>query len=98
MPKRKIIMTLQMIKFGNILNSRPAGLEAVLRAKQVINGSNDPEGIVLDFSEIEVLTPSFADEFVKGLKEIYQDKKITFKGIEQNQVTKDTLSAIGLLK
>lgn len=87
-----------MIKFGNILNSRPAGHEAALRAKQIINGSNDPEGIVLDFSGIEVLTPSFADEFVKGLKEIYQDKNITYKGIEQNQVTKDTLSAIGLLK
>ena len=90
-------MTLQMIKFGNILNSRPAGHEAVLRAKQIINGLNDPEGIVLDFSGVEVLTPSFADEFIKGLKEIYQDKKITFKGIENNQVTKDTLTALGLI-
>lgn len=90
-------MILQMIKFGNILNSRPEGHEAVLRAKQIINGSNDPEDIVLDFSNVEVLTPSFADEFVKGLKGIYPDKKITFKGIEDNPVTKDTLSAIGLI-
>lgn len=87
-------MILQMVKFGNILNSRPAGREAVLRAKQIINGSNDPEDIVLDFSGVEVLTPSFADEFVKGLKEIYQDKKIVFEGITNNPVIKDTLTAL----
>ena len=91
-------MVLQMVKFGKILNSRPAGHEAVLRAKQIVNGSNDPEGIVLDFSEVEVLTPSFAEEFVKGLKAIYQDKKITFKGITDDTVTKDSLAALGFLQ
>ena len=90
-------MVLQMIKFGNILNSRPSGREAVLRAKQIINGSNNPEGIVLDFTGVEVLTPSFADEFVRGLKEIYSDKNITYKDANSNPVTKDTLTAIGLI-
>lgn len=90
-------MTLQMIKFGNILNSRPTGREAVLRARQIINGSNESEGIVLDFSGVEVLTPSFADEFVKGLKEIYPDKKIIFEGITDNFVINDTLKALGLI-
>lgn len=88
---------LQMVKFGNILNSRPAGREAVLRAKQIINGSNDPEGIILDFSGVEVLTPSFADEFIKGLQEIYVDKKISFQGIENNAVIKDTLTALNVV-
>ena len=91
-------MTLQMIKFGNILNSRPAGREAVLRAKQIINGSNDAEGIILDFSEVQVLTPSFADEFINGLKELYQNKKITFKGVTNNTINNDTLSALGFLQ
>lgn len=90
-------MKLQMIKFGNILNSRPAGQEAVLRAKQIVNGSNDSEGIVVDFSDVEILTPSFADEFVKGLKEIYKDKKITFEGITTNSVINDTLKTLGLI-
>lgn len=90
-------MVLQMVKFGNILNSRPAGREAVLRAKQIINGSNDPEGIVLDFSSVQVLTPSFADEFVKGLQDTYKDKNIKFEGIESNSVVKDTLTALGLI-
>lgn len=90
-------MTLQMIKFGNILNSRPAGREAGLRAKQIINGSNESEDVVLDFSNVEVLTPSFADEFVKGLKEIYPDKNIKFEGFTEDSVTKDTLAALNFI-
>ncbi len=90
-------MVLQMIKFGNILNSRPAGREAVLRAKQIINGSSDSGGIMLDFSSVEILTPSFADEFIKGLKEIYKDKKVTFEGIDNNPVIEDTLTTLGFI-
>ena len=89
-------MMLQMVKFGNILNSRPAGREAALRAKQIINGSNG-EGIILDFSNVEVLTPSFADEFVTGLKEIYKDRNIKLQGFETNQVIRDTLIALKLI-
>lgn len=88
-------MTLQMIKFGNILNSRPAGQEALLRAKQIINGSNDPEGIILDFSGVEVLTPSFADQFITGLKELYKNKAMKLQAFENNPVLKDTLSTLG---
>ncbi len=84
-----------MIKFGNVLNSRPAGREAVLRAKQIINGSNDSEGIILDFSGIEILTPSFADEFITGIKAFYQNKTIKFQNFESNPVLNDTLSALG---
>jgi hypothetical protein len=91
-------MVLEMVKFGNILNSRPAGHEAVLRAKQIVNGSNDTNGIILDFSAVEVLTPSFAEEFINGLKAIYQNTKITYKGITDNTVTKDSLTALGFLQ
>lgn len=86
---------IQMKKFGIILNSRPAAKEAVLRVKQIVNGSK--EDIILDFSDVDILTPSFADEFVRGLKEMYKDKKIEFQGIEQNEVIKDTLKAVKAL-
>lgn len=86
---------IQMKKFGKILNSRPAAKEAVLRVKQILNGSR--EDIALDFSDVEILTPSFADEFVRGLKEMYKDKKIEFQGIEQNELIKDTLKAVKAL-
>lgn len=88
-------MVLQMIKFGKILNSRPAGREAVLRVKQIINGSNDDKDIVLDFSSVELLTPSFADEFISGLKDLYKNKTVKLQGFENNPVIKDTLFALG---
>lgn len=89
------MITIQLKKFGKILNSRPAAKEAVLRVKQIINGSE--EGIILDFSEVDILTPSFADEFVSGLRSTYKDKKIEFNGIEENKLIKDTLEAVKAL-
>ena len=86
-----------MKKFGNILNSRPAAMEAVLRAKQIINGSDVSEPIILDFVEVEVLTPSFADEFVSGIKKNYQNRKIIIQGYANNLVLRETLSALQLI-
>ena len=90
-------MLLEMKKFGNILNSRPAGMEAVLRAKQIINGSDISDPIILDFVEVEVLTPSFADEFISGIKNNYQNRKIIIQGYDNNTVLKETLSALQLI-
>ena len=90
-------MLLEMKKFGNILNSRPAGMEAVLRAKQIIKGSDVSEPIVLDFIEVEVLTPSFADEFISGIRKNYQNRKIIIQGYTNNLVLKETLSALHLI-
>lgn len=90
-------MLLEMKKFGNILNSRPTGMEAVLRAKQIINGSDVSEPIILDFVGVEVLTPSFADEFVSGIKKNYQNRKIIIQGYANNLVLKETLSALRLI-
>ena len=90
-------MLLEMKKFGNILNSRPAGMEAVLRAKQIINGSDVSDPIILDFAGVEVLTPSFADEFVSGIKNNYQNRKIIIQGYTNNLVLKETLSALQLI-
>ena len=85
-----------MIKFGTILNSRPAGREAILRAKQILHGATDTE-IQLDFSRVEVLTPSFADEFIKGLKNECADKKVTFMEFEKSSVIKETLSFLSFI-
>lgn len=87
--------TIEMRKFGKVLNSRPAAKEAVLRVKQIVNGNEGD--IVLNFVGVDILTPSFADEFVKGLKEIYSDKKIEFQGMEQNVVIRETLSAVNAI-
>lgn len=90
-------MILEMRKFGNVLNSRPAGREAVLRAKQIINGSAEADVVVLDFSGVELLTPSFADEFIKGLKQLYENNEIKLEGYEENKVIQETLAALNFI-
>jgi len=52
--------------------SRPAGREAFLMAKAyVFNEVKPNDDIVLDFTEIKVLAPSWADEFITGIKKSY---------------------------
>ncbi len=64
-------MRVDVSKFGKVLISRPAGREAFLaaRAYSIPKEGNDP--IELDFTNVEVLTPSWADEFVRGLEEAF---------------------------
>jgi STAS-like domain of unknown function (DUF4325) len=91
-------MRFEMKKFGIILNSRPAGQEAVLRVKQIANGIGNNE-LVFDFSGVEVLTPSFADEFFSGLRESFKDKNIVIKaeGYAGNTVIEDVLKQFSLI-
>lgn len=68
-------MTLAIDKFGQILMSRPAGKEAFLMAKAYILDSLKPSEILsLDFANVKVLAPSWADEFITGLKKNYKNK------------------------
>jgi len=73
-----------MRKFGTVLNSRPAGREALLAIRPTLPPSQIPgqpslnlpgnqmdETIDLDFDGVEVLTPSFAEEFVSELHKQY---------------------------
>jgi len=65
-------MTVDIINFGDMLLSRPAGREAFLMAKAyVFKGINENDDIILDFNKIKVLTPSWADEFITGIKSEY---------------------------
>ncbi len=65
-------MRIELKKFGKVLTSRPAGKEAFLAIRPIL----DPNASVIeiDFSGIISLTPSWADEFLTGLKEIYKEK------------------------
>jgi hypothetical protein len=60
--------------FGDFLMSRPAGREAFLMAKAyVFKEIKENDEIVLDFSGIKVLAPSWADEFITGIKNEYSN-------------------------
>ncbi|MEK7619921.1 MAG: DUF4325 domain-containing protein [Patescibacteria group bacterium] len=61
-------MKLQMEKFGTILISRPAGREAALAALAYSIPKEGNEEIVLDFTNVQVLTPSWTDEFLQTLE------------------------------
>jgi len=62
-------MLVKIINFGDILMSRPAGREAFLMAKAyVFKELSKSDDIILDFDEVKVLAPSWADEFIAGIK------------------------------
>lgn len=68
-------MVLQINKFGDILISHPAGKEAFLMTKTyILNEAKPDETITLDFSDVKVLAPSWADEFITNLKSNYPNK------------------------
>jgi len=65
-------MIIQINNFGDVLMSRPAGREAFLMAKAYIfKEIKENEEITLDFDNIKVLAPSWADEFITGIKSDY---------------------------
>ena len=63
-------MTVQISKFGDFLMSHPAGKDASLLAESRLFKSLDSdEEIILDFADVKVLTPSWAEEFIYGFQE-----------------------------
>jgi len=67
-------MKVDIINFGDVLISRPAGREAFLMAKAyVFREIKENDDIILDFNGIKVLTPSWADEFISGIKSEYSN-------------------------
>ncbi|MDR0486132.1 MAG: STAS-like domain-containing protein [Elusimicrobiota bacterium] len=71
-------MTIKISKFGTLLLSRADGREAFLAAKAYSIKAEDKE-IILDFSEVEVLTPSWAGEFINGIKQDFANIPIKYE-------------------
>lgn len=68
-------MKLEMHKFGDVLMSRPAGKEAFALAKAYIfSALKSNEQILLDFAHVKVLAPSWADEFITGIKSTFPNE------------------------
>lgn len=85
-------MRLELKKFGAVLSSRPSGRDAWLSAKAYILPKDGEEKIEVDFSGVEVLTPSWADEFITPLKKEFGDQTILFPS--DNPTVKATLETI----
>ena len=86
-------MNILIKNFGEVLTSRPAGKEAILMAESyVFNKLNSTEDIVLDFENVKVLSPTWFDEFFKGLKKSHSNN-ISFLNTENSSV-KATLKTV----
>ena len=67
-------MVIPISNFGDVLMSRPAGREAFLMAKAyVFKEIKETDDIILDFDGVKVLAPSWADEFISGIKSEYSN-------------------------
>lgn len=69
-------MRLELKKFGANLSSRPAGKEAYLGAKAYSLPKNKEEKIEVDFTGVQVFTPSWADEFITPLLADYHGQVV----------------------
>lgn len=71
-------------KFGATLVSRPAGKEAWAAFQPALREVLADETIEVDFEGVNVLTPSWADEFLTPLKQRY--KKVVLTNTKNSSV------------
>lgn len=64
-------MLIELKKFGDILTSREAGKEALAAFSPTLNSLDEDEKITIDFQDVSVLTPSWADEFMNPILKKY---------------------------
>lgn len=87
-------MKIDLSKFGSTLVSRSAGREALAAFRPVLKELKKDEEIRIDFSKVQVLSPSWADEFITKLQQAYPKQvklgpsdnpsvKATFELLEQ---------------
>jgi hypothetical protein len=79
-------MTIYLKKFGNMLISRPAGREAWLGAQAYVLPESTDEKVTLDFESVDVLAPSWADEFITKLRERQGNENVAFKNTSNPSV------------
>lgn len=78
-------MLIELKKFGDILTSREAGAEALFAFLPTLKSLDTDEKIKIDFQGVSVLTPSWADEFIRPLLEKYGEK-VSFANTENPSV------------
>jgi len=89
-------MRIELRKFGNNLNSRPAGKEAYLSACAYLLPKDKNEKVEIDFTGVEVLTPSWADEFITPIKKEFGENLILLPS--ENVTVKSTLEFLEDIK
>jgi hypothetical protein len=92
-------MRIEIIKFGEILVSRPAGKEAFLAMSAYLTRDiSKDEPIEIDFAGVKVLTPSWADEVITKIASEFKNVKMLNTGNSTVQATLKTLREYSDLK
>lgn len=92
-------MRIEIIKFGEILISRPAGREAFLAMSAYLTKDiKKNELIDIDFKGVKVLTPSWADEVITKIAEKFKNVKLLNTENATVQATLKTLREYSDLK
>ncbi|HEY4506013.1 MAG TPA: DUF4325 domain-containing protein [Candidatus Paceibacterota bacterium] len=92
-------MRIELKKFGEILISRPAGREAFLAISAYITRDlPKEEPIEIDFTNVKVLGPSWADEVITKLTEQFQNVHLLNAENASVKTTLETLREYSGLK
>jgi hypothetical protein len=67
-------MKIELKKFGDVLTSRPAGREAFAAIRPTLDPTVSE--VQVDFSGVLSLSPSWADEFFRGLDGLYGNRVV----------------------
>lgn len=92
-------MKIELIKFGELLVSRPAGREAFLALSAYLTRDlPKEEPIEIDFAGVKVLTPSWADEVIPKVAEQFPNTTLLNTENSSVQGTLKTLRTYSGLK
>lgn len=67
-------MIIEVKKFGKLLISRSAGKEAASVMISSFKPTTTTEDVELDFTDVEVIAPSWLDEVLIALRAVYGDR------------------------
>jgi len=85
-------MRIELIKFGDILISRPSGKEAYLAMSAYLTKNIDKNTpIIIDFGRVKVMTPSWADEIITKI--VSEFKNVKFENTS-NPTVQSTLKIL----
>lgn len=78
-------MQIELKKFGTILTSRQAGREALAAFQPTLTEGKNAPRVEVDFDGVTTFTPSWGDEFLRPLHEIF-GKRLFMKATDNPSV------------
>jgi hypothetical protein len=69
-------MQIFLNKFGSILMSRDAGREAIISLQNSLDAVSKDETVEVDFTGVNVFSPSWGDEVLGGLSKRFGDRVV----------------------